>query len=103
MVAMAHPDLVMMACCAANTDRGKTHMHHDNKQIGKYQWGAVAIGIVLLVLGFFLSVSVSAGYGVVSTVGAIGWFALGMILSPQVRHDLFGDTFERSISGRGKS
>ncbi|MDN6867370.1 hypothetical protein ACQUZQ_19440 [Aeromonas veronii] len=73
-------------------------MHHDNKQIEKYQWGAVSIGIVLLVLGFFLSVSASAGYGLVSTIGAIGWFVLGMMLSPQVRHDLFGDTFERSPS-----
>ncbi len=75
-------------------------MHQDNNHIGKYQWVAVAIGIVLLVVGVWVSVTANAGYGLVSTIGAVGWFALGMMLSPQVRHDLFGDTFDRSIPGK---
>lgn len=69
---------------------------HDTKKIGVYQMGAVVIGLVLLVLGILTMVK-GVGYGLAITIGSIGWSALGLMMSPQVRNDLWGARFEKAM------
>ena len=69
---------------------------HDTKKIGVYEMGAVVIGLVLLVIGILTMVRVGVGYGLAITIGSVGWSALGLMMSPQVRNDLWGARFEKS-------
>ncbi|MEM0550455.1 MULTISPECIES: hypothetical protein [Aeromonas] len=69
---------------------------HDTKKIGVYQMGAVVIGLVLLVLGILTMVR-GVGYGLAITIGSLGWSALGLMMSPQVRNDLWGTRFEKTM------
>lgn len=71
---------------------------HPEAGIAKFQWAAFVVGLLLLAIGLSapFTVQVSAGVGAAASLGATGWFALGMVLSPRVRKDLFGDRFERT-------
>ena len=69
---------------------------HDKKKIGVYEMGAVVIGVVLLVIGILTMVRVGVGYGLAITIGSVGWSALGLMMSPQVRNDLWGARFEKA-------
>lgn len=69
---------------------------HPKAGIAKFQWATLTVGLLLLALGLLFTIQGSAGMGAAVSVGSIGWLALGLVLSPQVRKDLFGDRFERS-------
>ncbi|MGP0171235.1 hypothetical protein ACSVIJ_05055 [Pseudomonas sp. NCHU5208] len=69
---------------------------HPEAGIAKFQWASLAVGLILLALGLLFTIQENAGIGAAVSVGSLGWLALGLVLSPQVRKDLFGDRFERS-------
>lgn len=63
--------------------------------LAKYQWVLCGTGSALLVIGILTSIFVNMILGLASTVGALGWFGLCLMISPQVRQDLFGVRFEK--------
>lgn len=67
----------------------------NEKEVQKYQWPALLIGILLLIGGFYLMWKGSSD-SLLCLVGALGWLGLALMMSPQVRSDLFGTRFEAS-------
>lgn len=67
---------------------------HPEARIARFQWAVLFVGLVLLVTSTYLSIGVSVWLGVPVSLGALGWFGLGLMSSPLVRKDLFGDRFE---------
>jgi hypothetical protein len=67
---------------------------HPEARIARFQWVVLSIGLVLLAAGTYLSIWVSVWFGAPVSLGALGWFGLGLMSSPLVRKDLFGDRFE---------
>ncbi|WP_304526802.1 hypothetical protein [Halomonas sp. I5-271120] len=63
------------------------------KRIEKYQWATFLVGMILLASALVLTWTLDPR-GIFSAVGAMGWFALCLMMSPRVRGDLFGDRFE---------
>lgn len=61
-----------------------------------FQYGALVLGIILATSGFLELFNQNVGAGAALSLGAMGWFACGCLMSPTVRQDLFGDRFESS-------
>lgn len=71
---------------------------HPEARIAKFQWLALAIGLALMGFGLWLTIRNNPGTGFALTVGSLGWFLLSLMLSPQVRKDLFRGRFDCKTS-----
>jgi hypothetical protein len=77
-------------------------MSHPEKNIAKFQWLALALGLVLLLWGLAASLTGQFFLGVGLNLGGLGWMSLSLMMSRQVRHDLFGDLFDHTISAENQ-
>jgi hypothetical protein len=67
----------------------------DNPKIKKYQIACCLIGVMLMMESLILSLHLGLVLiGVLVSLGSLGWFALSLMMSPQVRRDLLGSRFE---------
>ena len=67
----------------------------DNPKIKKYQIACCLIGVMLMMESLVLSLRLGLVLiGVLVSLGSLGWFALSLMMSPQVRRDLLGSRFE---------
>lgn len=69
----------------------------DKPKIPKYQALACGLGLILLVSSLVLAWHRNP-IGILACLGSLGWFALSLMMSPQVRGDLFGTRFEADQS-----
>lgn len=65
----------------------------DNPKIKKYQIACCLVGVMLMVVSLILSLN-RESIGLLVSLGSLGWFALSLMMSPQVRRDLLGSRFE---------
>lgn len=74
----------------------------DNPKIKKYQIACWLVGLLLMVVSIILPLN-REPIGLLVSLGSLGWFALSLMMSPQVRRDLLGSRFEALQSGTESS
>jgi hypothetical protein len=76
-------------------------MSHPEKNIAKFQWLTYLIGMALILWGVTASLMGQLPLGAGLSIGGLGWLSLSLMMSRQVRRDLFGDLFDHPIEADG--